>query len=283
MFIGLKNIVDGINNLQSWLPKKVLQIHPQTLQVVKIWNSVAEAAEAIDISIHTITPACRGEYFHCKGYYWKYLNEFINPQYIRCDNNLNCNIFNLLPGGYLNNYNIEPCFISLPGEFWKDVVGYEGLYQVSNFGRVITLYEKPYIKILSDSINSGGYCQITLHKNNNKITNRIHRLVAEAFIPNPNNLPHVNHKDEIKTNNFVNNLEWCTHEYNMNYGTRLDRFAKAVSKTVQQIDLTTGKVINEYWGAAEAERITGVKACNISLVCSGDRKSSGGYSWRYKE
>ena len=119
-------------------------------------------------------------------------------------------------------------------EIWKDIEGYEGLYQVSNKGRVKSLSRlvvrvgKPnYItkeKILKCSELKGtGYPAVKLGSNNNFKSMLVHRLVAQAFIPNPDNLPQVNHKDEIRTNNCVDNLEWCDSKYNNNYGTKIDR------------------------------------------------------------
>lgn len=110
-------------------------------------------------------------------------------------------------------------------EIWKDIEGYEGLYQVSNKGRVKSLNYKRTGKegILSSSPTSSGYLIVNLCKNKKQKPFYIHRLVAKAFLPNPNNLPQVNHKDENKENNTVYNLEWCTAKYNNNYGTHNER------------------------------------------------------------
>ena len=112
-------------------------------------------------------------------------------------------------------------------EIWKDIEGYEGLYQVSNLGRVKSFprigthaRKIKIIKIMEDRI---GYKFIHLSKNNKQKRKSIHRLVAETFIPNPNNYPCINHIDECKENNKVNNLEWCTYSYNNNYGTKISR------------------------------------------------------------
>ena len=116
----------------------------------------------------------------------------------------------------------------LPKRIWKDIPGYEGLYQVSNTGKVRSLNYRGtgQTKILKQNITRYGYKTLALCKNGKDKRYFVHRLVAEAFIPNPNNLPYVNHKDEDKTNNAVWNLEWCTHEYNMNYGTINERRSK---------------------------------------------------------
>ena len=105
-------------------------------------------------------------------------------------------------------------------EHWKDIEGYEGLYQVSDLGRVKALnYNKTGMeRVLSAGKDTGGYMYVILHKNGKGKMCSVHRLVAQAFIPNPNGLPEINHKDECKTNNIVSNLEWCTAKYNMNYG-----------------------------------------------------------------
>ena len=113
-------------------------------------------------------------------------------------------------------------------EEWKDIKNYEGLYQISNFGNVKSLKKKAghstrCEKILKTHLDKDGYVYVTLCKNNKTHLATIHRLIAEAFIPNPDNLPQINHKDEDKTNNNIDNLEWCTCKYNINYGTRTER------------------------------------------------------------
>ena len=110
-------------------------------------------------------------------------------------------------------------------EIWKDIEGYEGLYQVSNKGRIKSLNYKRTGKegILKGKADKNGYLIVFLYKNRKPKPFLIHRLVAEAFIPNVNDLPEVNHIDENKENNHVENLEWCTRKYNMNYGTRTKR------------------------------------------------------------
>ena len=112
-------------------------------------------------------------------------------------------------------------------EIWKDIEGYEGIYQVSNNGRVRSLlYNK--IKMLKTQTYKRGYKYIALSKNGEKKKYKIHRLVAQAFIPNPNNYPQINHKDEDKSNNYINNLEWCTPKYNNNFGTRNERAGQSL-------------------------------------------------------
>ena len=117
-------------------------------------------------------------------------------------------------------------------EIWKPIKNYEGLYEVSNLGRIkgVTRYVKGKVgyriqkeKIRKCEVSSNGYLHVLLCKNGKYTTHNVHRLVAGAFIPNPDNLPEINHKDENKENNCVDNLEWCTRKYNMNYGTTQSR------------------------------------------------------------
>lgn len=118
-------------------------------------------------------------------------------------------------------------------EFWKDIKGYEGLYQVSNYGRVKSLGNEASRKekIRKVKYDRNGYPVIILHKNGEKKFFLTHRLVAEAFMPNPDNLPEINHKDECKTNNFVENLEWCNRYYNVTYGNIIVKANIARKKT----------------------------------------------------
>lgn len=115
-------------------------------------------------------------------------------------------------------------------EIWKDIHGYEGEYQVSNTGQVRSLnyLHTGEVKPLKQNTDGNGYKVVTLYKNGKKKTCRVHRLVAIVFLPNPNNLPMVNHKDEHPSNNNVNNLEWCTSEYNNNYGTKKEKLSESL-------------------------------------------------------
>ena len=131
-------------------------------------------------------------------------------------------------------------------EIWKDIQGYEGLYQISNLGRVKSLERtckaKTYIrrvpeKIYKYALDNYGYPIVTLHKEGKRKTITIHKLVANAFIPNLNNYKTINHIDENKLNNRVENLEWCTVEYNNDYGTRVQRLIKTQQKPIIQYDL----------------------------------------------
>lgn len=159
-------------------------------------------------------------------------------------------------------------------EIWKDCKGYEGLYQVSNQGRVWSVKGQRYF---TGSVNNRGYYATTLTaKNGKRKTEMIHRLVALAFLDNPNNYPQVNHKDENKLNNCVDNLEWCDAKYNINYGTRNDRMAKTQSRKVRCVE--TGII---YDSIKEAEEQLGLSHGKITMVCQGKRKTTGGYHWEY--
>lgn len=165
-------------------------------------------------------------------------------------------------------------------EIFKDIEGYEGLYQISNFGNVKSLrFGKE--KILKErTIN--GYLAVNLHKDGKKKSYLVHRLVASAFLPNPNNLLQVNHIDEVKTNNRVDNLEWCSAKYNVNYGLRMQRFIESntnnpkISKKV--ICIETGKI---YPSTCEVERELGFYQTHISAACRGKYKTAYGFHWRY--
>ena len=167
-------------------------------------------------------------------------------------------------------------------EIWKPIKGYEGLYEVSNFGRIKSLKRNIILKSYKDG---RGYLCVRLYKYNSSIQYKVHRLVAEVFIDNPNNYKEVNHKDENKTNNRVENLEWCDRKYNCNYGTRNERMSKSKingkrSKIVIQYNLD-GTFVREWPSAMECER-NGYNNICISLCCLGKLKTHRGFIWEYK-
>ena len=166
-------------------------------------------------------------------------------------------------------------------EVWKYILGYEGLYKISNKGRVKSIgYGKE--RILKPANNGRGYLKVDLCKNGDKKWCLVHRLVAQAFIPNPNNLPEVNHLDENKENNRVENLEFCDRKYNCNYGTTKQRMIKKLSKTVFQYS-KDGEFIKEWKSVMDVERNLGYAQTNISSCCLGKYKSAYGFVWRYKQ
>lgn len=180
-------------------------------------------------------------------------------------------------------------------EEWRDVKGYEGLYQVSNLGRVRTLGKiingrNRSMRLLKEKILkphkiNGGYLQVILNCNNERKPYLIHRLVAEAFLNNPDNLPCVNHKDECKNNNIVSNLEFCTYHYNNTYGTKLKRQSdKQINgkKSIKVNQYTLDGVFIKTWiSLAEVYRKMGFNQSHICQCCKGERCKAYNYIWKY--
>ena len=168
-------------------------------------------------------------------------------------------------------------------ENWKAIAGYEGLYEVSDLGRVKSLGNNKTRKdkILKPVNNNHGYLRVCLCKDCHTKRLLVHRLVADAFVPNPQGLETVNHKDEVKNNNTASNLEWMSKKDNLNYGTRNKRVGESLSKQVQMFDKSTGELLASFPSTREAERVTGIANPNISSCCNGKSKSAGGYIWRY--
>ena len=181
-------------------------------------------------------------------------------------------------------------------EIWKTVISdcepYEG-YKVSNLGRILNLNYKNTgkAKLMNPSTNIYGYLQVNLRKNGESKTCKVHRLVAETFLPNPENKPEVNHIDEDKTNNRVDNLEWKNHRDNCNHGTRNERIGKAnkivqtnngkKSKRVLQLSLT-GELIREWPSTREIERQLGFDHGAVAKCCNGKQKTAYSFLWMYK-
>lgn len=161
-------------------------------------------------------------------------------------------------------------------ETWKWIDGYEGFYKVSDCGSV----KNATGKILKLKKEKNGYLRVHLDKKGKREYFNVHRLVAETFLPNPDNLPQVNHKDEAKTNNHLENLEWCTPSYNINYGTRNKKMVLKCSKPVKQYSLD-GKFLKEWPSAAEIQRQTGFWFTAISQCCLGKRKSAYHFKWSF--
>lgn len=164
-------------------------------------------------------------------------------------------------------------------ELWKDIKGFEGSYCVSDKGRVYSFLSDKYMK---PSKTRKGYLQCGLRKDRKSYPRRIHRLVAEAFIPNPDNLPQVNHKDENKENNNVENLEWCTDDYNRHYGSTVQRTGEAHQKKVNQYSLE-GELIKTWEGINVASDSLGLSRSHITDCCKGRLRKTGGFMWKYFE
>lgn len=175
-------------------------------------------------------------------------------------------------------------------EIWKDIPGYKGLYQVSNLGRIKGVYRivknKDSQMVVGSKIKNpqlhqiSGRPIISLSKDGIKKTYYIHRLVALAFIPNPDNLPLINHKDENPKNNNADNLEWCTAYYNVHYGNGIRKRAKLKSKAIYQIERLKHKIINRFESLTQAQNITGIDKRLISKVLCGKNQTAGGYIWK---
>ena len=171
-------------------------------------------------------------------------------------------------------------------EEWRDIEGYSGLYQVSNLGRVKSLnYNRTGLEKILKPIKDGKkYLCVNLCKQGKQKHHKVHRLVGQAFIDNPNNYPQLNHIDEDKTNNQITNLEWCTAAYNNNYGTRTKRSAASRinhPKHSKQVLCVETSVV--YLSTNEVERQLGFGHSHISSCCRGKRKTCGGFHWRYVE
>lgn len=180
-------------------------------------------------------------------------------------------------------------------EVWKPVAGYEGLYEVSNLGRVMSLEKKlkrtdgkmcKRSSHLLRYFNNGGYCRVSLFKNGESKKYLVHRLVATAFIPNPMNYTDVNHKDCVKTNNTVWNLEWCDRLYNNTYEPTLKKRIETALKNgkkrqrVAKID-SSGKVIEEYRSQTECAQKNGISKGDLCCLLNNyyGRKTIGGYKY----
>lgn len=163
-------------------------------------------------------------------------------------------------------------------ELWKNIEGYEGRYQVSNMGRVKSI--KPRGKdievFMSCCPNAMGYPIVLLSKDGKKKTLLVHRLVAKAFIPNPNEFNLINHKNEIKTDNRAENLEWCDAKYNTEYSYRLHPNVKANGKRVRCVE--TGVI---YPSIGNAGFKTGIKYQHISRACRNKKRTAGSFHWEF--
>lgn len=181
--------------------------------------------------------------------------------------------------------------LALPAECWRWYDGYVDIAQVSTRGQVQTVDRwvtdtkgrKVFHegRILKPKREKNGYLAVTLYRNGKPRTFKVHRLVAETWLDNPENKPEVNHLDENKSNNDVYNLEWCSRKENANWGTGIKRRTDSQSKPVQAIDPSSGEVVKEFPSISEAGR-NGFSAGTISCCCRGKRRIHKGYIWRFK-
>lgn len=180
-------------------------------------------------------------------------------------------------------------------EQWHDVKGFEGIYKVSSLGRIKSLTRTITYKngakhltkgkMLKPIMDSYGYYRATLYKNGHAYQRLVHRIVADEFVSNPNNYSDINHKNEMRTDNRSENLEWCTKKYNNNYGRHNDHLSLAKCKSIYQLDsdhniIAKWKSINE---AVQGLKLPKASHCNISACLHGRIQHAYGYTWRFAE
>lgn len=182
-------------------------------------------------------------------------------------------------------------------EIWKDIADTHGLYQVSNMGRIRAVPKRRLVRngytaywpgqIIKPHLSNSGYFCVHFYVEDKTISRYIHRLVAKAFIPNPFNLPQINHKNEDKLDNRISNLEWCDCKYNNNYGTHTERssWSTRQCKTIRHhvAMISDDVIISVFNSIQEASVATGIDDSAITKVCYGRPKfyTAGGYVWRF--
>lgn len=172
-------------------------------------------------------------------------------------------------------------------EEWREIEGYEEKYKISNYGEIKSYAQTKNGRKIGGYVDARGYTTVHLYDRPQHGTrHKIHRLVASTFIDNPNNYPQVNHKDENKSNNHVDNLEWCDNLYNERYGTKgkrageKNRCCETTSSSIYSVDINGN--VDHYDSIGEAERVTGLSHCNIVRTLKGRTKHCGGREWYYK-
>lgn len=161
---------------------------------------------------------------------------------------------------------------------WRPIENYEGIYEISRDGKIRRVDTG---NILRGYLGPDGYKRVGLTVNCKTKVFLVHRLLAIAFIPNPYNYPCINHKDENKSNNALDNLEWCTHRYNLNYGTHNERANETRKKPILQYT-KDGVFIREWKSVTDLNIETKIDMGHVTACCRGKRKTAGGYCWKYK-
>ena len=181
--------------------------------------------------------------------------------------------------------NYKSLNIGIMKEIWKDIIGYEGLYRISDQGRIFSVKSG---KIRETFVSNSGYKMIHLYKNGTDRHFTVHRLVADNFIPNPFDFKEINHINENKLDNRAENLEWCNRKYNQEYSGNIRKWVNAGANgnkvaSSRKIARYTkeGILLNVYIGAREVERMIGYSHQSIGRVCLGKQKTAYGYVWKY--
>jgi len=272
--------------------KNIVKIHPISLQILNLYPDLASAAKDCGCHPSNIIYALRNNSI-CFSYYFKLKSDIISNDnnYLKTISSDSGRLY--VPILQLNNHNligsflvnlINPTFAQLPGEVFRNIKGFEGLYKISNLGRIIIIRHPPLIRLLNPSSDKDGYLYTRLLNNRTGEYKhfRVHRLVAFAFIEKPYrhrfvdyNSLQINHIDEIKTNNNVNNLEWVTSKENINHGTSLKRRLSSISKPVIQYDLNYKK-IREFMSILDAHKYT-----NVSCYKIRNNSKTSGFVWGY--
>ena len=162
-------------------------------------------------------------------------------------------------------------------EIWKPIKNFENRYRVSNLGRIYSITRKTIMKL--SMLN--GYLRVILYDGNKTNGYYVHRIVAEAFIPNPQNKPLINHIDENRANNVVSNLEWATSSENVNHGSRNDKVSKKFSETGISRPVICVETRIVYSSGKQAKRETGIDDGSINHACTGRCKTAGGFHWNF--
>lgn len=232
------------------------------------YESIRAAARIMGVNCANLNKCANGKQMESCGYIWLASKDDAEAKRV-----------SVLLNRPMNNHYDK-------SEEWRDIPGYEGLYQASASGMIRSLHTRTNQKgynILKQLRSNKKllYLSVSLCKDGKCERKSVHRLVAMAFIPNPDNLPHVNHKDENPSNNRVDNLEWCTPEYNNKYGNhpRANINHPSLSRPVNQYK--GGVLIATYPSISEARRVIGRR--NIQAVLKGRKKRCGGFEWKYAD